>query len=675
MKLLFSVSGLLLSLSVCGNTIPQDSLRLYNMNEVVVTATRIPQELMQIPQRINVLPLFRLRMNPVISPYDVLNQVSGVTINRNMAVFSKKSVVSLRGMGSEQGRTLILIDGIPANKASSGGVNLNRINPNQIERIEIVKGPGSSLYGGNAMGGVMNIITRRYIGRIQGNTSLLWGERGSFGSSIVAGGSSGKITYAVDGNYLKSNGFNNTPEPERDASTIASSLDQYSIAGKFGFSVHPNHLVEAAVSYYDGTRGDGDRYFYEDPLRGQLDLVNRMKEQNYRIAYQGYNHMLSWRFSGFYNQYTEQRAKGATLYDVDSERRDWGMWSDFHYSGWANSILAAGAEVKGGYVDGQDIYKATAEKMINRGKNLTMGVWVEDEISFAGKRVKIIPSLRFDIAHIYDGGFFVEQAASQTQIYAPYAGPLKTEWWTAISPKVSAQYLFNPHERVFFNTGLGFRPGTLEDMTRMGPVNGGVIIPNPDLKPEHVFTSEIGGDIGLGKLLTLTSSVYYTYATDFIYSRNTGQTIMMGKKERPLLQKTNAEKVNIWGIEADAYLNLSDQLNFFANYAWTKARMRKEYKGKTLPYVPSQKFAIGGNWINPIISVNASFVQYGKQYLDDKNEQVLSAYGLFDMKLWHLFADKIQVSLNATNLFDRRVNENGSLSPGRFVFAEVRISF
>ena len=93
MKMFLIVSGVIMLMPAVvlgAEEMPrQDSLRLYNMDEVVVTATRIPQELIRIPQRIAILPMFRYRMNPVVSAYDVLDQVSGVTLNRTMAVFSK----------------------------------------------------------------------------------------------------------------------------------------------------------------------------------------------------------------------------------------------------------------------------------------------------------------------------------------------------------------------------------------------------------------------------------------------------------------------------------------------------------------------------------------------------------------------------------------------------------
>lgn len=656
-------------------TASTDSLRLYNIREVVVTATRIPQELIQIPQRVVVLPMFRYRMNPALSVYDVLSQVSGVTLNRNLAVFSKKSVVSIRGMGNEQGRTLILIDGVPANKASTGGINLSRINPQQIERSEIVKGPGSSLYGGSAMGGTLNLISRRYDSALEGEAFTLWGERGTFGTNLALGGSGKRVYYSVNGYYLRSNGYNSTPKTERDETTIASSLDLYNIEGKMGIYLTPDHTLEGTASYYDGIRGNGTRFFFTEPSKGEKDLKNEVKEQNYRIRYQGKKEDKVWHVSGFYNQsdYTEGRVKKSTLYQVKSVSRDWGSWANLHFEPGDRNLMAMGIEVKGGAVNGCDHYQQTNERLINRAKSFLTGCWLEDEIRL--ERVKIIPSLRFDLAHVYDGGFFVENPASQTEVYAPYAKALKSEWWVAISPKLSLQYLFNTDNRLFLNSGLGFRAPTLEDMTRMGPVNGGVITPNPDLKPEHIFTTELGGDLHLWNFLTLTSSVYYTYGTDFIYTHNTGETLLMGKKEQPLLQKRNAGKVDLWGIEGDAYFNISDQLNLYANYTRTIAKMRNEYKGKRLPYVPENKYSAGGNWLNRIISVNVAYVQYGRQFLDDKNTLQMAAYGTLDVKLWHLFANKVNVSLNANNLFNRQVIENGSLSPGRLIYGQVKISF
>lgn len=85
--------------------------------------------------------------------------------------------VSIRGLaGDEQGRTLVLFDGIPINTSDEGSVNWNSIHIDNVQRIEVFKGPGSSLYGNSAMGGVINIISKRPVSPFSLNTS------GSYGS-------------------------------------------------------------------------------------------------------------------------------------------------------------------------------------------------------------------------------------------------------------------------------------------------------------------------------------------------------------------------------------------------------------------------------------------------------------------------------------------------------------
>lgn len=85
--------------------------------------------------------------------------------------------VSIRGLaGDEQGRTLVLFDGIPINTSDEGSVNWNSIHIDNVQRIEVFKGPGSSLYGNSAMGGVINIISKRPVSPFSLNAS------GSYGS-------------------------------------------------------------------------------------------------------------------------------------------------------------------------------------------------------------------------------------------------------------------------------------------------------------------------------------------------------------------------------------------------------------------------------------------------------------------------------------------------------------
>ncbi len=124
----------------------------------VVTATRSKRDIYDVPVRISVLDKEGVEEIPALSADEYLWSIPGITVSRASA-FISASHVSLRGMGGEAGRTLVMIDGVPVNKTDGGSVNWNAINPEDIEQIEVLKGPGSSIHGGNAMGGVINFIT------------------------------------------------------------------------------------------------------------------------------------------------------------------------------------------------------------------------------------------------------------------------------------------------------------------------------------------------------------------------------------------------------------------------------------------------------------------------------------------------------------------------------------
>ncbi len=136
-----------------------------------------------------------------------------------------RPTVTLRGVsGDEQGRTLVLMNGVPMNTSDEGGVNWNRLNPYSIGKIEIFKGPGSSLYGNNAMGGVINIITRKPEKGFEADAGISYGTFNTFKPELWMGGSPDQhLTRSLSGFYQSSDGYNNVPESMRgDPELIAS---------------------------------------------------------------------------------------------------------------------------------------------------------------------------------------------------------------------------------------------------------------------------------------------------------------------------------------------------------------------------------------------------------------------------------------------------------------------
>ena len=128
-----------------------------DLEEVVVTASRYEESIMETPVSIEVIDQEEIEESNAQNIAELLDTYTGVYIKDNGSQVGTKSV-KIRGASSDQ--VLVLLDGIPYNDPHNGGLDLSIISADNIEKIEIIKGPASVIYGANAMGGVVNIITK-----------------------------------------------------------------------------------------------------------------------------------------------------------------------------------------------------------------------------------------------------------------------------------------------------------------------------------------------------------------------------------------------------------------------------------------------------------------------------------------------------------------------------------
>lgn len=174
--------------------------------EMVVTADREPEPISRTGSSISVVKGETLATSNPGSLVDALRTVPGLDISE---AGGPGSTSQIRLRGANTGQTLVMIDGIRINdpSAASGDFDFAMFAPSSIERIEVLKGPQSALYGSDAMGGVVNIITKKGSGPAQFNVRT---EGGSYGTATTNGsvtGSQGPWSYAVTGGGQHSNGF------------------------------------------------------------------------------------------------------------------------------------------------------------------------------------------------------------------------------------------------------------------------------------------------------------------------------------------------------------------------------------------------------------------------------------------------------------------------------------
>ncbi|NOR49954.1 MAG: TonB-dependent receptor, partial [Desulfuromonadales bacterium] len=229
--------GVLLGLWVCGSAFAAgDELPAAVMDEVVVTATRMAEPLSKASASVAVVTAEEIAARGATRLDEVLQDVVGLHVVSSGPAGSLSSA-SIRG--SEAAQVLVLIDGVRLNSPQYGQFDLNQLPValNEIERIEVLRGAASALYGSNAMGGVINIITRSP--EETPSTQIGWTE-GERNTRIISGSTSrqvGDFRYRLGAEYQESNGYRKN-----------SDYDQYTVNGLFGYS--PAEDVDIELSAY-----------------------------------------------------------------------------------------------------------------------------------------------------------------------------------------------------------------------------------------------------------------------------------------------------------------------------------------------------------------------------------------------------------------------------------------
>jgi len=204
------VPVLVLALSPSAAAQQRDTVEL---EEIVVTADRTPTPLARVISPITVITGEQLRERGIYFLQDALRQVPGAAV---VSTGSYGGTASLFLRGGESDYTKVLIDGVAVNQAG-GAFNFGTLSTDNIERIEVVRGPVSVLYGSDAVTGVVNVITRRGAGRLRGDLAAQGGTHGSrLGAGSVSGGSAdasysvGLSRLTTDGTYAFNSGFSST---------------------------------------------------------------------------------------------------------------------------------------------------------------------------------------------------------------------------------------------------------------------------------------------------------------------------------------------------------------------------------------------------------------------------------------------------------------------------------
>jgi vitamin B12 transporter len=582
------------------------------LDRVVVTASRIAEPADAALAAVTVIDRARIeRLQPSSLP-DLLRGLPGVSLANNGGA-GKATSLFLRG--TESDHTLVLVDGLRIGSATSGGAALQDIPVDQIERIEIVRGPFSSLYGSDAIGGVIQIFTRRPASGFAPNLSVGAGSFDTQRASAGVGGRGDAGWYAVQAAHETTGGINayrGDPSRARPESWLDADEDGYrntSLSLRAGTRVGQAWTLEGHALRAEGFNE------YDGSINNASDSVQQVAGARVRFA-PGETLALTFN-AGRTADRSDAYQRGAFSSRFDTLRELGSLQADIEAGAGTASV---GIDWKRDEVDSSTPY-AVASRITRGG----FGQWRQDIGAHA---------LQFSARHDDDAQFGGQSTGSAS-------------WGWGFAPGL----------RLSASLGSAYKAPTFNELYFPGY---GI----PTLRPETSRSAELGLK-GRGDVLGWSVHAFQTRIDDLI---------VYNPAIPPFGGPDNIDRARIRGLEATADGDLAGWA-VRASATWLDPRNASGgvLTGKVLPRRARVAGRVDLDRRFGAFSAGASVSGAGDRFDDVANRRRLGGYALTDLRLGYDLARDWSLQLTATNVFDRRY-ETASFynQPGRGAFLGLR---
>ena len=568
--------------------------------ETVVTATRTPVQAARLTRDVSVITRDDIaRAGPTSLP-ELLSREAGIEFASNGGD-GRQSSLFIRGTNSNQ--SVVLIDGVRVVSATTGATALEQIPLEQIERIEIVRGPVSGLYGADAIGGVVQIFTRQGRGTPTPHFSLAAGNDGTWRVGAGIGGVLGDTSFAVDVTHRTTDGgFSAT-----NASSQWSYNPDEDGYRNTAYSIRVNHLLaEGHEVGFNAFQAFGRaQYDANKDLTGQFDDIQKNRVQANSVYLK--------------NQLTERWHSTLTLSQaVDRSEnfapsQPWGDYSFFKTTQdtltWQNDLaLGAAGQLTAGYEHQKQKVSSTQEFTVsNRQNNAVFAGWNGE---FGANLLNA--SLRHD---------------NNSQFGGKTTGTL------------GYGYRINDAVKLTANWGTAFRVPTFNDL--YWPDDGNGYVGNPALKPETSRNAEVGAEFR-GALGQLKLAAFENRVDDLIngYDCSGGFPCT----------SSNVNKATIKGVSLTGSTVLAGT-TLRGNVNWQDPR--DDITDKRLTYRSEWYGTLDVSRPFDQLTLGSTLRVAGSRYADSGNTKELGGYALVDLYADYALNPTTRLFARVNNAFDR----------------------
>ena len=662
----------------------QPQTEIPRLAPVVVTPSRIEERASDTPASVTVIPGEAARNAPQQTVDDLLRQVPSFSLFRrssSLVTHPTAQGVSLRGIGpSGASRALVLQDGVPVNDPFGGWVQWARFPFLGLERIEVMRGGGSALWGNGALGGVIHIVPRR-------PTERSFAFDASFGSfdttkfNAYASEVVGPVRFSVEGMKFDTDGYKIVKASRRGLIDEEADLHAGVGTARVELVLSPDLTLFATGGYFGEHRNNGTPLQENDTELGHFFTGGTLRTADGSV----------WRLTlwtqaeGFHSTFSAQadnRNSETLALTQRSPSTTAGGTLQWDRTFGAHAVLAG--------IDTHWVVGETDENVFvvgrftrNRvagGEQLFAGVFVQDAWTVT-PWLEITGALRGDWWRAYNGFRIEEPPAAGV----PGDQRFRDVDYFIVSPKLAALVRATPATDVFASVYQGFRVPTLNELYRPFRVRNDVTVANETLKPERLT----GGEAGVAQrwgMVDVRVTGFWNEVQDQILNVTLSTNLPDCPAGTTCRQRRNVDLTRIRGVETEVEVRPYPRWRLTAGHVYLDARVANAsiaaLEGNRLAQVPDNVVTFGVHWEDPAwFDVSLLVRRVGRQFEDDLNTLPMGAFTTLDARIGRQLGRHALVYFAVENLLDERYavarTSEGVVSIGapRMLHGGVRVQF
>jgi iron complex outermembrane recepter protein len=654
------------------------------LETVTVTPSRTEERLGSVPASVNVVDRETIKTSPAATADDLLRRLPQFSLFRrtsSIGAHPTSQGVSLRGIGpSGVSRTLVLLDGVPFNDPFGGWVYWTRVPLEAADRIEVVDGSSSSLYGNYAMGGVINIVTAPPARRTV-DLKTQYGNLNSPKFDAAASDVWGKLGVVFDASVYNTDGYapvvavNPAGVAERGLVDNNASVDSHNFGLKADYTVSDRVRTFLRTGYFHEARNNGKH--------STIDFTPEQNDTTWKATSGGVNIRLKdqsdleARVSGdvetFHSNFlavptaNPPRSLGRMTLNQTVPTNSVGGMLQWRRAFAKMHVVSVGGDWRWTDGDSQEdgldatFGQSVILKRVSGGTQRSAGFFLQDIIAVSSA-LTVTAGARADSWHSYDAHNLESNYPSGTPT-ANNNPALPDRSDSAVSPRIAANYRISDRVSVWGDASAGFRAPTLNELYRQFRVGTTLTLANNQLGPERLAGGEVGIRMVPLSRLTWRATWFGNRIKDPV-SNVTISTVGVNVTQ----QRQNLGHTRVSGLQTDLEYRLGSVWKVSGGYLYDRASVTDNPSdstlvGKFLPQVPRHRGSAQVSFTQPkYVNVAVEVLAIGMQFDDDQNARIVPGYttpGLPKYAVVSLFASRplgrnVEAFFGAQNLFNQQ---------------------